>query len=600
MMPRTGEINMTTKAATLRHTHHAHHMPAWEQWLVRHRHKFGIAASVIVLVALCSVFWQVNYPADQALPSLKLGGLDVGGKDRAAIVAQLTDYAQKGEVTITSPSREWKAKWQSIGLNVDAEASADAAIAYEQWERLIPFSAPLRAQRTAELPLIALVDEDRLHEFATKLVAEDKQAAQDATISVKDGVVAVDEAKNGYVYNIDEVKQQVQASAVAADAKLRLAPQQVGYVRSAKELAAAKTAAENIVAHRLSLKVGEHTFSPDAKIVGSWLQFPEDPKTKQLTAALDGEAIRHYLTDIDEKTKIAPGTSTVTLLDGQEVARTPAAAGRSVAADGSIQQIQTALTGQELKPQIELATAAVPPKVTYVRTYSQSNAGIAAIIRDWDATHYGDYAVIVRELGGQGRYAEYQPDKPYVTSSTFKLFTYYAVQDRIQKGLINYQTTTDMGWSVDACLQEMIVRSTNPCAISLMNMVGWQESQDIVTAGGFPATFINNQAGGDKYSTVRDESNYFMRLYYGTLMGQEATDRLLGYLKRQIWRAGIPAGVPAGVTVADKVGFYNGWVHDIAIVYGPKSTYILAIMSKGGSDPAFANLSSRMHNFFLH
>lgn len=593
---------MTTKAAALAHVHPArhHHMPAWEQWLVRHRHKFWIAGGVILLAALGSVVWQVTYPADRALPMLTMGGLDVGGKDRAAIVAQLNDYAQKGEVTVTSPSREWKAKWQSIGLNVDAEASADAAVAYGQWERFIPFSAMLRMRQMAELPLIALVDEDRLDEFAAKLVAEDKLAAKDATISVKDGKVVIDDAKNGYVYKVDEVKRQVQASAVAVDAKLRLTPETVGYVRSVRELEAAKIAAENMLAHSITLKVGEHAFSPDAKTVGGWLAFPEDPKTKQLRAALNHDAIRKYLTDIDQKTQIAPGTSTVTLMDGQEVARTPAASGRSVAADGSIQQIEAALAGQELKPHIELATVAVPPKVTYVRTYSQSNAGLAAIIRDWDAAYYGDYAVIVRELGGQGRYAEYQPDKPYVTGSTFKIFTYYAVQDRIQKGIINYGTMTDMGWTVEACLQEMIVRSTNPCAISLMNLVGWQESQNIVAAGGFPATFINNQAGGDKYSTVRDESNYFMRLYYGTLMGQEATNRLLGYFKRQIWRAGIPAGVPAGVTVADKVGFYNGWVHDIAIVYGPKSTYILAIMSKGGSDLAFANLSSRMYNFFLH
>ncbi len=310
--------------------------------------------------------------------------------------------------------------------------------------------------------------------------------------------------------------------------------------------------------------------------------------------------MRQYLNEIDEKTKIAPGTSTVTVVDGQETSRTPAASGQTVAADTSLNKIQAALEGKDQKPVVALALTSVPPKVNYVRGYSQSNDGLLAIIRDWEGSHYGDYSVIVRELGGQSRYAEFNPDKPYVTASTFKIFVYYAVQDGIKNGRIGYGTATDMGWSVEACLQEMIVRSTNPCAISLLNLVGWQAAQNLVAAAGFPATTINNQGGGDKYSTIRDETNYMMRLHYGTLMGREATDRLLGYLKRQIWRGGIPSGVPAGITVADKVGLYNGWVHDVGIVYGPKSTFIIGIFSKGGSDPAFADLTRRVYGFFLN
>lgn len=588
---------MTTKVVA--HTHvQSHELPSWEAWLVRHKRIFEAAGALIVVTALISVFWQLTYPPGKALPGMAVGGIDVGGKDREAIVKQLTDYAQKGEVNITSPSRDWKAKWQSIGLNIDAEASADVALSYEQWERFIPFSALLRA-RGEQTPLVAIVDKDRLDDFAKKLVAEDKQAAKDATISVKDGRVVIDEAKNGYTFDLDDVKQQVAAAVVSVDAKLHLVPRPVAFVRPAAELESVKAMAEAALQHQPTLKVGDYAVTPDAAKIGEWLQFTEDPATHKLAFSFKTDALRSYLQEIDEKTKIAPGTSTVTLLDGVEISRTPAQSGRSVAADTSIQQIQNALLGKELKPTVNLTVVNVPPKLTYVQTYSQTSAGILAIIKDWDATHYGDYAVIVRELGGQYRSAEYNPDKRYVTASTFKLFTYYAVQQRIQSGAITYQTTTDMGWSVEDCLTEMIVRSTNPCAISLMNLVGWGDAQQMVQDAGFTATNINNPSGTDKYSTIRDETNYMTRLAYGTLMGKEATDRLIGYLSRQIWRGGIPNGVPAGVTVADKVGLYDGWVHDVAIVYGPKSTYILGIMSKGGSDPAFADLSRKMYQFFM-
>jgi beta-lactamase class A len=253
-----------------------------------------------------------------------------------------------------------------------------------------------------------------------------------------------------------------------------------------------------------------------------------------------------------------------------------------------------------LAPVVTLAVTAQPPHETFVRTYSTSDAGLLAIVKDWQATHYGDYAVIVRELGGQNRYAEVDPDRSFVTASTFKMFVYYAVQQRIQNGSLSYSSMTDMGWTVEDCLTEMIVHSTNPCAITLTDLLGWQWTEDVVRQAGFSNTYLNNQGGGDKHSTVRDETNFMMRLYYGTLMGREATDRLLGYFKRQIWRGGIPSGVPKGTEVADKVGLYDGWVHDVGIIYGPKSTYILGIMSKGGSDPDFADLARRTYSFFLN
>lgn len=587
---------MATKALAL--PHKAHHMPAWEEWLVRHKRVFEALGALLVVASVVSVLWQLGYPADKALPGARLGGLDVGGKDRSAIAAQLADYAQKGEVTIKSPSKQWKAKWESIGLSVDADASAQMALGYEQWERYIPFSAFIRMGQDSQLPLVALVDKDRLDEFAKKVVAEDKQAAVDATIKVTDGKVLIDDAKNGYLYKLEDVKQQVAASSVSVNATLSLVPERVGFVRSAQELTGLKQSAEKVLGHSLTLKVGDKSFTPSSTTVGSWITFPEDPKTHALHMVLDREAIRKYLQEIDEKTKIAPGTSTVTLIDGQEISRTPAASGKTVAADNSLALIENALTGQGMSPVVPLAQTSVPPKLTYVQSYSQTNAGLLAIIKDWDAANYGDYAVIIRELGGQNRYAEYNPDKSYVTASTFKLFTYYAVQQRIKQGTITYDTMTDMGWRVEDCLTEMIVRSTNPCAISLMNLVGWQAAQDMVVAAGFSGTNINNLSGGDKHSTIRDETNYMMRLYYGTLMEKEPSERLLGYLKRQVWRGGLPSGVPKGVTVADKVGLYDGWVHDVGIIYGPKSTFIVGIMSKGGSDPAFADLARRMYAFF--
>ncbi|HSE60953.1 MAG TPA: serine hydrolase [Candidatus Saccharimonadales bacterium] len=566
-------------------------------WHKRRKHIAIAAGAVLVGLSLMSVFWQLMYPPERALPTMRIGTIDVSHKDRAAIIAALSSYAQKSEVTITTPSKQWKAKWQSVGITIDAEASADAVLGYDTWERMIPFSSLIREARSSSSLLVAIADDDRLTAFAKQVVAEDKQASHDATIQVKDGVVFVDEAKHGYEFTVEAVKQQLKGARIGANTRISLVPERLP-ARPASELAEARTVAETLLRHSPVLKAGDKAIAPDAATIGSWLTFPQDDKTKKFGVSFNREAIMAYLATLDKQVGKEPGTATITTLDGQEISRTLAESGLSAATDANINALIAALQGTKADPMVPLAVVPAPPRLSYVRTYSQSDAGLLAIIQDWEASHRGDYAVIVRELGGQNRYAEDKPDKTYVTASTFKMFVYYTIQLKIKDGSIGYGTKTDMGWTVEACLTEMIVKSTNPCAISLMNLVGWQWAEDKVREAGFSNTYINNQGGGDKYSTIRDETNFMLRLYHGTLMSKEATDRLIGYFKRQVWRAGIPSGVPEGVEVADKVGLYDGWVHDVGIVYGPKSTYILGIMSKNGSDPAFADLSRRVYNFF--
>ena len=63
-------------------------------------------------------------------------------------------------------------------------------------------------------------------------------------------------------------------------------------------------------------------------------------------------------------------------------------------------------------------------------------------------------------------------------------------------------------------------------------------------------------------------------------------------MKRNVYRQGIPAG--ASGTVADKVGFLNGLLHDAAIVYSPKGTYVLVILTNGSSWANIAELTKKI------
>lgn len=547
---------------------------------------------VMAVASLIVVILQFIYPRNLTLPFTKISGMSVGFKTSASIEKTLNWFGSNAEVTLITPNKEWTEKWHSIGVGIDRQTTIKKATSYSNWERLIPFSGITKAMQNRELSVVTLIDEQRLSNFAEKIASEEEKSVSGIDIKIVNNEAKVIFEEAGYSYSTKEIKEQIKSLSVKINDQVYLEPTLNYSTENAEELA---EAANEILNSNFVVKVGDRIFPTTIQTRSNWLEFKESGGELELDYSRS--SIREFVQSINDKIAITPGNTIVNRLDGREVSRSVGEGGKEIEVNNATNTIVDHLkNGTSLE--VELYLLNVEPKIEYKDEYTKTNAGLQAIIEDWERTTYGDYGIIVRELGGEGRYAEWQPEKKFVTASTFKIFVYYAVAKKIEWRQISYSDITDMGWTVEDCLEEMIVNSTNPCAISLTNLVGWQESQRLVEEAGFHDTWINNSAGGDKYSSVKDETNFMHRLHDGTLMAQESNERLLGYLKRQIWRGGIPSGVPYGVTVADKVGFYNGWVHDVAIVYSPSGTYLLGIMSKGGSDPVFANLSARIYSFF--
>lgn len=557
-----------------------------------------VCSHVVVWAALLSILLQLLYPGDRALPYMSVDGQPVGMLTEEALLEKLDGMALDAELTVVTPAKTRTVQWATVGATIDRLATSEVVLGYAWWERLVPFSSLARMAQPGHTPLV-IIDQERLDAFAGQIAAEGQRSAQEASITIKDGEVRVDPAKAGYVFEVDDIKQQLLAVPFSAEAKLTLEPQTVPAAHSAREVAAVADQLRQLLRQDIRLSFAGQTLAPEPKIMGAWLKVTEDKQTKQLRPAIDKAALKKYLEHLNEQYAAPPEPVVVTLLDGREIKRTASEPGLAMNMDEAAGTISRAVLNPAADAAITVPVVPVAPDVLYRRTYSQSSEGLNALIRYWEATTYGNYGIIVREIGGQNRYAEFGADKRFVTASTYKMFLAYTVFKKIEAGKITPSQTTDMGWTVEDCITEMIVNSTNPCAVSLQNLVGWKEVDRMLHQAGFTDTYLNNLHGDeDKYTTVRDEADFLLRLYGGSLMNQAHTNQLLGLMQRQIWRGGIPAGVPYGTTVANKVGFYDGWIHDVAIVYGPKSTYILAIMSRGGSDPGFAELSRQVYDFF--
>ena len=93
---------------------------------------------------------------------------------------------------------------------------------------------------------------------------------------------------------------------------------------------------------------------------------------------------------------------------------------------------------------------------------------------------------------------------------------------------------------------------------------------------------------------VRDCGILLEKIFRGECVSEEASAEMLELLMNQKNTAKIPAGISADIPIANKTGETDSDQHDMAIVYGPKTTYILCVMSedfKSGSE-AIDNIRS--------
>lgn len=222
-----------------------------------------------------------------------------------------------------------------------------------------------------------------------------------------------------------------------------------------------------------------------------------------------------------------------------------------------------------------------------------------AIVK-WSQNTPGEHAVFVQGFESN-QPAVLNATQPMVAASTYKLFLVYVTLSHQQQGLIALDDQLPGGQSVAACIESLLVQSSDDCAYRLGDVIGWSAIDLFLYSSGFVDTAINNYDDngnfvGDKISTAADEARLLTRLYKGTLLNKANTDFMLAFMKRQIHTQRIRAGVPGEVEVASKPGFIvsEKIENDTAIVYA-KKPYVLVVMTKDASAASIADLAQQLH-----
>lgn len=525
---------------------------------------------------------QLAYPRNRSLPLARLpNGTRVGAKSTQQIEYSIENI-NKADLTIKADTKSYDVTLQTIGNTIDS-TTAKSYTDYPLLRRLIPLSILLSEPSRG---ITRKVDQQRMHAFSEKIVAENTVSPKNASYTLDtSGVYTVTASADGIQYKLDETKQYLSNVTPVSDQTVVIRGSQVKPVIVEDMLADGVKKLNAIRSQTIAL---DSTTIPGS-VLSSWTSLKIDDAKKVVEVTYDVPAIKEWLKGV-KSGLVTAKPKVVTYLDRVVVSEVEGSPGKSIDFDKTSAALVTAI--KDSKTTAAITYVDTPVTTQTVQTYSPTNTGLTYLIQDWQAKYPGMQAsVVYKELGGQGRYAAVSPNQSMFAASLYKLYVAKYVFDAISSGKITATEQIRPDKNTQQCIDAMLVVSDNACPETLMSRFG-KPTIDAATIGdGFTATSMSNTA-----TTATDTAAFLERLQAGGLLNATDTSTYLDALRRQIYKQAIPDG-SRGAAVLDKVGFYGAYWHDAAIVQKGLSRYVLVVMTKNASPKAISELAASILKF---
>ena len=550
-----------------------------QHWRRLGSYGLGVIVGLLVIVQL-SLPWN-NLPLYAVIDGRDVGGksFDDAAKDLDASYKKLPIklYFGDGKEPYRQPHPS------DIGLKVATKQQVES-MAYPLWLRLIPTSVWWAHSTLTPAEPTYSHDLDKAKSYIEKELGESCDVQpKNATVKYEKSTLKVVPASDGGTCKLEDVEKmlgKVTPRLNESDVRIAMNPRPA-IIRDeqAREFADMIRKKSTDVA----IKAGSELVEvPQATFLG-WLEF-QAPDSGLVAVVNTDKSSEFFTKQLAPKVTTTAGTSRVTTLDFTEISRANGAPGQALDGAATIERLNSWLAGDDVE--LVAGVRAVEPKVVYTRTYTSTDTGMSALLAQFAQAHPGTFGISFAELDGKRRYAMYQGNKVFRTASTYKLFVAYSTLKRVEAGQWHWSDQVQGGRDLAKCFDDMIVKSDNPCAETLLGKIGFRTiTNEIKSAGLQNSSFLNDFIE----TTASDQTTFVGALQSGQLLNPDSTNRLISAMKRNIYRSGIPSG--ANGTVADKVGFLNGLLHDTAIVYTSSGTYVLSIMSDGSSWGTIAELT---------
>jgi beta-lactamase class A len=525
--------------------------------------EFSVLKQVLAVIALLYLF-QLFIPVGTLPIFAKLDGQSVGLKNKSVVASQYTNDAK--EVDIAFGAKVVKVPAEQLGVSFETDKTIDGLSSLGWGEKLVPLYAYVALLLPTSSQTQYSVDTATLNIEAARLSEAYSQSAVNAKPKISsEPALTIEDAVPGYKFTEQDI--------AAATTRLQPYNNQPTAVRGKKVDAQVQTADYNDVRKQFNAAVKRDV---TVSYEGKEISFAPQEFALWLEVVLNSNVPALQYSE--------QGFNALQSAAGREfsLATSPKETDKSriILSD----DFRKAVTRRLSTPSSEPVN--VPTKAFASATVA--NTSLQGAIDSWIKTHGGGYQISVQEIGGAGRVAGYKSSQQTVLASTYKVFVAYAAYKQAEASLLSVETPVYDGQSIETCISKAILYSDNECAKAVAKYIGWAKIENMIAATGVKNIIMNNynadgSFSGDKMGSALEIGKFLRQLQGGSLLNSTHTNRLLGYMKQQVYRSGIPAG-SNGAVVADKVGFLDSYTHDAAIVYAPRTDYVLVIMSDRGAN----------------
>lgn len=189
------------------------------------------------------------------------------------------------------------------------------------------------------------------------------------------------------------------------------------------------------------------------------------------------------------------------------------------------------------------------------------------------------WSVYMYDLNGGGA-VDINSNQAMAAGSVYKLFLLQALESKLPYDRWQY-TWMDDGTKISDCVYDMLRSSDSACAENLGKYIGWDYVDAINRKSGLKDSKMTENEGRE--TTAADAGELLIRLKKGQMLSDNARRFIFDAMYQQINKKGIMAGCGDNCRTADKIGTMDDVANDVGIVTHGGHSYVLAIMSRGGS-----------------
>lgn len=190
-----------------------------------------------------------------------------------------------------------------------------------------------------------------------------------------------------------------------------------------------------------------------------------------------------------------------------------------------------------------------------------------------------------------GQPEHYGVNQTFQAASTAKVLTAEYFLHEVEAGKRSLSETVN-GNTARHELQQMIVVSDDNAWAAFNNLLGYNNLQKYTdkTLG------IRNYQAYNNSLNSKDIAQALERLWQNKLLNSAYKSLLLSYMKQANYRQYIVPAIPSGDTIYHKIGLYEDYVNDAAIVTDGDKAFVIVIFTNGNGTYDWPNRAIMMQD----